>query len=206
MILKTLAVGPIMANCYIIGCESTKSAAVIDPGEEADRILKELAKDSLTLKYIINTHGHFDHVGGNYDLKKASGADIVIHPADEAMLADLVRTAAAFGLSAQNSPAPDRTVQEGDTISFGEISLRVLDTPGHSPGGISLHTDNMVFVGDTLFAGSIGRTDLPGGDFQTLISSIKTKLFPLGDDTKVYTGHGPATSIGQEKRANPFLR
>jgi glyoxylase-like metal-dependent hydrolase (beta-lactamase superfamily II) len=195
-----------MANCYIIGCESTKSAAVIDPGEEADRILKELAKDSLTLKYIINTHGHFDHVGGNYDLKKASGADIVIHPADEAMLADLVRTAAAFGLSAQNSPAPDRTVQEGDTISFGEISLRVLDTPGHSPGGISLHTDNMVFVGDTLFAGSIGRTDLPGGDFQTLISSIKTKLFPLGDDTKVYTGHGPATSIGQEKRANPFLR
>jgi glyoxylase-like metal-dependent hydrolase (beta-lactamase superfamily II) len=195
-----------MANCYIIGCESTKSAAVIDPGDEADRILKELAKDSLTLKYIINTHGHFDHVGGNYDLKKASGADIVIHPADEAMLADLVRTAAAFGLSAQNSPAPDRTVHEGDTISFGEISLRVIDTPGHSPGGISLHTDNMVFVGDTLFAGSIGRTDLPGGDFQTLISSIKTKLFPLGDDTKVYTGHGPATSIGQEKRANPFLR
>ncbi|MCF8027794.1 MAG: MBL fold metallo-hydrolase [Desulfobacteraceae bacterium] len=206
MILKSLAVGPIMANCYILGCESTKSAAVIDPGDEADRILKELAKDGLTLKYIINTHGHFDHVGGNYDLKKASGADIVIHPADEPMLADLVRTAAAFGLSAQNSPAPDRTVQEGDTISFGEISLRVLDTPGHSPGGISLHTDNMVFVGDTLFAGSIGRTDLPGGDFQTLISSIKTKLFPLGDDTKVYTGHGPATSIGQEKRANPFLR
>lgn len=206
MILKSLAVGPIMANCYIIGCESTKSAAVIDPGDEADRILKELAKDGLTLKYIINTHGHFDHVGGNYDLKKASGADIVIHPADEPMLADLVKTAAAFGLSAQNSPAPDRTVQEGDTISFGDITLRVLDTPGHSPGGISLHTDNMVFVGDTLFAGSIGRTDLPGGDFQTLISSIKTKLFPLGDDTKVYTGHGPATSIGQEKRANPFLR
>ncbi|MFO7860155.1 MAG: MBL fold metallo-hydrolase [Desulfosalsimonas sp.] len=206
MILKSLAVGPIMANCYIIGCESTKSAAVIDPGDEADRILKELAKDGLTLKYIINTHGHFDHVGGNYDLKKASGADIVIHPADEAMLADLVSTAAAFGLSAQNSPAPDRTVQEGDTISFGEITLRVLDTPGHSPGGISLHTDKMVFVGDTLFAGSIGRTDLPGGDFQTLISSIKTKLFPLGDDVKVYTGHGPATSIGQEKRANPFLR
>jgi len=206
LILKSLAVGPIMANCYIIGCESTKSAAVIDPGDEADRILKELAKDGLTLKYIINTHGHFDHVGGNYDLKKASGADIVIHPADEPMLADLVKTAAAFGLSAQNSPAPDRTVQEGDTISFGDITLRVLDTPGHSPGGISLHTDNMVFVGDTLFAGSIGRTDLPGGDFQTLISSIKTKLFPLGDDTKVYTGHGPATSIGQEKRANPFLR
>ncbi|MBA2880301.1 glyoxylase-like metal-dependent hydrolase (beta-lactamase superfamily II) [Desulfosalsimonas propionicica] len=206
MILKTLAVGPIMANCYIIGCENTKSAAVIDPGEEADRILKELAKDNLTLKYIINTHGHFDHVGGNYDLKKASGADIVIHPADEAMLADLVRTAAAFGLSAQNSPAPDRTVQEGDTISFGEITLKVLHTPGHSPGGISLHTDNMVFVGDTLFAGSIGRTDLPGGDFQTLISSIKTKLFPLGDDVKVYTGHEQATTIGQEKRANPFLR
>ena len=206
MILKALAVGPIMANCYILGCENTKSAAVIDPGEEADRILMELAKDNLTLKYIINTHGHFDHVGGNTGLKKASNAEIVIHEADAPMLTDLGRAAGAFGLSVQDSPPADKYVDEGDLISFGEISLKVLHTPGHSPGGISLHTDGIVFVGDTLFAGSIGRTDLPGGDFQTLIASIKTKLFPLGDDVKVYTGHGPSTTIGQEKQINPFLR
>lgn len=206
MILKALAVGPIMANCYILGCERTKSAAVIDPGEEADRILMKLAEDKLTLKYIINTHGHFDHVGGNAGLKKASGADLLIHKADAPMLGELGRTAASFGLPAENSPAPDRTIDEGDEISFGEITLTVIHTPGHSPGGISLHTDKMVFVGDALFAGSIGRTDLPGGDYNTLISNIKTKLLVLDDDTKVYTGHGPATTIGQEKRINPFLR
>lgn len=206
MILKALEVGPIMANCYIIGCEKTKTAAVIDPGDEADRILMQLAEEKLTLKYIINTHGHFDHVGGNHGLKEASGADVIIHQADAAMLADLGRTAGAFGLSVKDSPPADRTVDEGDTISFGDITLKVLHTPGHSPGGISLHTNGMVFVGDTLFAGSIGRTDLPGGDFQTLIASIKTKLLALGDDVKVYTGHGPATTIGQEKRVNPFLK
>ncbi|MFP4158603.1 MAG: MBL fold metallo-hydrolase [Desulfosalsimonas sp.] len=206
MILKALAVGPIMANCYILGCERTKSAAVIDPGEEADKILMKLAEDKLTLKYIINTHGHFDHVGGNSQLKNASGAELVIHKADEPMLAELGRAAASFGLSAENSPPPDKTVDEGDVISFGDISLKVLHTPGHSPGGISLLTDKMVFVGDSLFAGSIGRTDLPGGDYNTLITSIKTKLLSLDEDTKVYTGHGPATTIGQEKRVNPFLR
>lgn len=195
-----------MANCYILGCERTRSAAVIDPGDEADRILLKLAEDNLRLEYIINTHGHFDHVGANGPLKKATGAEIVIHPADAPMLAQLGRTAASFGLSVENSPPPDRTVGEGDVISFGDISLKVLHTPGHSPGGISLYTDGMVFVGDTLFAGSIGRTDLPGGDFNTLIAAIKTKLFPLGDDVLVYTGHGPETTVGREKRANPFLR
>ncbi|MFO7931536.1 MAG: MBL fold metallo-hydrolase [Thermodesulfobacteriota bacterium] len=206
MILKALAVGPIMANCYILGCDRTKSAAVIDPGEDADRILMKLSEEKLTLKYIINTHGHFDHVGGNSQLKNASGAELLIHKADEPMLAELGRAAASFGLSAENSPPPDKTVDEGDVISFGDISLKVLHTPGHSPGGISLLTDKMVFVGDSLFAGSIGRTDLPGGDYNTLITSIKTKLLALDEDTKVYTGHGPATTIGQEKRVNPFLR
>lgn len=206
MILKALAVGPIMANCYILGCERTKSAAVIDPGEDADRILMKLAEEKLTLEYIINTHGHFDHVGGNSQLKNASGAELVIHKADEPMLAELGRAAASFGLSAENSPPPDKTVDEGDVISFGDISLKVLHTPGHSPGGISLLTDKIVFVGDSLFAGSIGRTDLPGGDYNTLITSIKTKLLALDEDTTVYTGHGPATTIRQEKRVNPFLR
>lgn len=206
MIIKTLAVGPIMANCYIVGCESSKQAAVIDPGDETDKILMALAEARLTVKYILNTHGHFDHVGGNRRMKDATGAELLIHSDDTRMLESLPQAAAAFGLSAESSPPPDRTIAEGDTITFGDITLRVLHTPGHSPGGVSFHSNGAVFVGDTLFAGSIGRTDFEGGDFNTLISSIKNKLFPLGDDVTVYTGHGPTTTIGQEKQMNPFLR
>jgi glyoxylase-like metal-dependent hydrolase (beta-lactamase superfamily II) len=195
-----------MANCYILGCERTREAAVIDPGDETDKILMSLASEKLTLKHILNTHGHFDHVGGNRQLKDATGAELLIHAADAAMLAQLSASAAAFGLSAQNSPPPDRTVAEGDRVTFGDIALTVLHTPGHTPGGISFHTDRCVFVGDALFYGSIGRTDFPGGDYDTLIASIRTKLFTLDDDTTVYTGHGPATTVGQEKRSNPFVR
>lgn len=205
MILKEMPVGPIMANCFILGCEDTRQAAVIDPGDEADRILMALAENKLTLKYIINTHGHFDHVGANKRLKEATGAQIVIHPQDAPMLSQLSITASAFGLSAENSPKADVLVEDGDTISFGNITLKVIHTPGHTPGGISLHTGKALFVGDTLFQGSIGRTDLPGGDYATLINSIKKQLFILGDDTVVYTGHGPRTSIGTEKRFNPFV-
>jgi len=205
VIIKTLEVGPIMANCFIVGCEKTKSAVVIDPGDEADRILLELAESGLAVKYILNTHGHFDHVGANGRLKKATGADILIHKGDAPMLPMLSSAAAAFGVKSENSPPADRFIADKDTITFGEITLTVIHTPGHSPGGVAFVTDRTAFVGDTLFAGSIGRTDFPGGDFNTLISSIKTKLFALEDDTKVYTGHGPATTIGREKRSNPFL-
>ena len=204
MIIKRLAVGPIMANCYILGCEDSRSAAVIDPGDETARILSALAEARLAVRYIINTHGHFDHVGGNKGLKAATGADILIHPLDEPMLSQLAASAAGFGLSAENSPPADRTIEEGEQITFGKITLRVLHTPGHTPGGISLHTDGYVFVGDALFAGSIGRTDFPGGDYDTLISSIRQKLFALDDTIKVLSGHGPETTIGQEKRHNPF--
>lgn len=204
MILEKLEVGMIMANCYIVGCEQTKEAVVIDPGDEADRILYHLADHQLTVKYIINTHGHFDHVGANKALKQATGAEILIHAADAPMLSGLSQMASAFGLAAENSPPPDRTVKEGDTLSFGTIRMKVLHTPGHSPGGISLVTNKKAFVGDTLFAGSIGRTDFPGGDFDTLISAIQTKLFPLGDDVTIYCGHGPETTIGMERRTNPF--
>ena len=204
LIIEKMEVGPIMANCFIVGCEETRQAAVIDPGDEADLILYRLAGSKLTVKHIINTHGHFDHVSANRQLKQATGADIIIHAADAPMLTSLSDMASASGLSCDNSPPPDRTVDEGDIIAFGNIEMKVLHTPGHSPGGISLVTGKTVFVGDTLFAGSIGRTDFPGGDFDTLISAIRNKLFPLGDDVTVYCGHGPETTIGREKRTNPF--
>jgi glyoxylase-like metal-dependent hydrolase (beta-lactamase superfamily II) len=194
-----------MANCFILGCEQTKEAAVIDPGDDTDKILLSLAESALTVKFIINTHGHFDHVGGNMRMKSATGAEIVIHPLDAHMLGSLSSTAAAWGLPSEDSPPPDRTVEDGDTLSFGNITLTVIHTPGHSPGGISLFGNGNVFVGDTLFAGSIGRTDFPGGDYGTLVSSIRNKLFVLGDDVRVFTGHGPETTIGREKKYNPFV-
>jgi hydroxyacylglutathione hydrolase len=204
MIIRSMQVGPLQANCFIAGCEETRHAAVIDPGGDADRILLALANDRLTLKAIINTHGHFDHVSANKALKEATGADLMIHPHDAPMLTHLARGAAQWGLRSEDSPEPDRLLQEGDTVTVGRIQFKVFHTPGHTPGGISLYADQVVFVGDTLFAGSIGRTDFPGGDFNTLISSIHTKLFTLPDDTTVYTGHMEPTSIGKEKRYNPF--
>jgi glyoxylase-like metal-dependent hydrolase (beta-lactamase superfamily II) len=205
LIIESLTVGPIMANCFIAGCEKTGEAAVIDPGDESDRILLTLAGLKLKVKYIINTHGHFDHVGANKKMKDATGADLLIHSLDAPMLGYLSRSASAWGLNAEDSPPPDRLLKDGDEVKFGNISLKVIHTPGHSPGGISLHSNGFLFVGDTLFAGSIGRTDFPGGDFDTLVSSIRKKLFVLGDDVRVFTGHGPETTIGDEKRHNPFV-
>jgi len=205
LIIKELVVGPLMANCFICGCSKTKEAVVIDPGGDANTILLSLADSKLKAKYIINTHGHFDHVSANGKMKDATGADILIHPLDAPMLEKLSSNAAFFGVSVENSPPCDQTLEEGDTVSFGDITLKVIHTPGHTPGGISLYTNGVVFVGDTLFAGSIGRTDFPGGDFSTLISSIKTKLFKMEDDIRVFSGHGPETSIGTEKRHNPFV-
>jgi hydroxyacylglutathione hydrolase len=206
LIIKKLEVGPIMANCFILGCENTKEAAVIDPGDDADRILMTLAKENLTVKYLVNTHGHFDHVGANKRMKEVTSAPLAIHPEDVPMLSQLSRSAASFGLAADNSPEPDLLLNDGDTVAFGDITLAVIHTPGHSRGGICLYTKGHLFAGDTLFAGSIGRTDLPGGDYDTLITSIKEKLLSLPDDTIVYTGHGPETTIANEKRMNPFLR
>ncbi len=195
-----------MANCYIVGCEDTRKAVVIDPGADADRILMELARLKLSVQYLLNTHGHFDHVGANKKMKAATGADILIHALDAPMLSRLSASAAAWGMVAEDSPAPDRFLEDGDTISFGNLTLEVMHTPGHTPGGVSFYTNDSVFVGDTLFASSIGRTDFPGGNYDTLIASIRNKLFRLDDLTRVFSGHGPETSIGQEKRYNPFVR
>ena len=205
MIIKTLPVGPIMANCFIVGCKETLETAVIDPGDEADKILQLVADLDLNIKTIINTHGHFDHVSANKGIHTATNAPILIHALDAPMLAQISASAANWGLSAEDSPPPERTINDGDTITFGQITLKVLHTPGHTPGGVSLFTDGHVFVGDTLFAGSIGRTDFPGGDFAILKSSIQDKLFELGDDVRVYTGHGAETTIGHERQHNPFV-
>jgi hydroxyacylglutathione hydrolase len=200
-----LVVGPIQANCYVLGCERTKEAAVIDPGGDVDKILMTLAKDKLRCVYIINTHGHFDHTGDNKRLKEVTGAKLVIHRADAPMILQQGSNGSMWGMEVEDSPPPDLYVEEGDVISLGDISLQVLHTPGHSPGGTSLLTDKIVFVGDTLFAGSIGRTDLPGGDYDTLIRNVKEKIFSLGDDVVIYPGHGPKTTVGREKRHNPFF-
>lgn len=212
MIIRQMALGPIQANCFIVGCEETRQAVVIDPGDDTDRILTTLAGDRLRVVHIINTHGHFDHVGANKRLKKVTGANILIHSADAPMLSQLSSSAAAWGLAAEDSPTADQLLEDGDTIEFGTHTLTVLHTPGHTPGGICLYTEynhgstpkKAVFVGDTLFAGSVGRTDFPGGNFDTLINSIRTKLFALSDEVDVYPGHMGNTTIGVEKRSNPF--
>ncbi len=208
MIFQSLVVGPLEVNCFILGCEKTYNAIVIDPGGNVDIIISYLERFNLNLKYILNTHGHFDHVAGNYDLKLATNAKLLIHREDAPMITNISTTAMMFGIHVKDSPPPDMFIDEGDEIYVGEeILLKTLHTPGHSKGSCSfiLEGYNAVFVGDTLFAGSIGRTDLPGGDYQTLINSVREKLFVLPNDTKVFPGHGPETTIGYEKRFNPFF-
>ncbi len=210
MILLGMEVGSLGTNCYIIGCEETLEAAVIDPGGDAGRILSELSRHNLKLSKIINTHGHVDHIGGNRKLKEESQAELIIHTADASMLTSSGRNLSLLSGFAITGPAADRTVKEGDQIKVGNtVTLDVLETPGHTPGGISLKLDVgekvLIFVGDTLFNGSIGRTDFPGGSYRQLIESIQQKLMVLPDDTEVYPGHGPGTTVGFEKAHNPFL-
>jgi glyoxylase-like metal-dependent hydrolase (beta-lactamase superfamily II) len=203
--MTSLPTGPLEVNCYLVGCEETGKAAVIDPGGNVNSILELLRQHDLTLVMVINTHGHFDHIGANQSLLEKTGCELAIHQDDAPLLQRAAEHAALFGLNTSRSPEPTRLLKDGDVIELGNLSFKVIHTPGHSPGGICLHVDNCLFVGDTLFCGSIGRTDLPGGNHQQLISNIKNKLLCLADETKVYPGHGPATTIGQEKRHNPFL-
>jgi glyoxylase-like metal-dependent hydrolase (beta-lactamase superfamily II) len=207
MIHKLLAVGLLEVNCYILGDEETKEAVVIDPGGDEAEILDVLQHHGLTLKYIIDTHGHFDHVDANQPLKDATGAQIAIHAADALMLSKPSMEALFFTGNRLRTSEADINLNEGDMLTFGPYRLKVLHTPGHTPGGISLVMEDhpLVYVGDTLFAGSIGRTDFPGGDFNTLIQGVRQKLFPLGDHFTVYPGHGPVTTIGQERKYNPFF-
>jgi glyoxylase-like metal-dependent hydrolase (beta-lactamase superfamily II) len=205
MILIRLVVGPLQVNCFILADDKTREAVVIDPGDDASDILKIIGEKGLKVRYIVNTHAHFDHVGANTAIKEATGAELLLHEADAPVLATVSHQSRSFGMNPVSSPAADRLLKHGDIIAAGEVSLKVLHTPGHTPGGISLLEQGMVFTGDALFAGSIGRTDFPGGDLMTLLRSIKTHLMTLPDDTKVFSGHGPASTIGEERRENPFL-
>jgi len=187
--LKKLAVGDYLANCYILGCKETREGVVIDPGDEVPLILREISKSGLTIRAILITHGHVDHIGGASELRRVTKAPVMIHALDAPAL----------------NSGPDAHLVDGQTIQVGTYPVSVIHTPGHSPGGVCFYAPGAVFTGDTLFAGSIGRTDFRGGDYNALIQGVRAKIFPLGDDLRVYPGHGPATTIGRERATNPFF-
>ncbi|MEJ5301494.1 MAG: MBL fold metallo-hydrolase [Thermodesulforhabdaceae bacterium] len=209
MIIEHLVVGMLQTNCYIIADPSSKEAFVIDPGGEAKRIHNFLTSKGYTLKAILLTHGHFDHVLDAWSLKKLSGGEIYLHPLDEPLLHNRMVGVGAFimGKTPSVNLSADKTLQEGDILKLGNIEIHVIETPGHTPGHVSFYvpSQRLIFVGDTLFDGSIGRTDFPGGSYEQLIASVRTKIFPLGDDVIVYPGHGPSTTVGKERRTNPFF-
>ncbi len=205
MLLKTITVGPLGVNCYLIACEKTKAGAVIDPGDDAPIILNAIQENNLDMKYILLTHGHVDHLAHLTKIKQETGAQFLMHSQDEFLLKGLFAQALMFGLSNPGNPKPDRFLSEGEIIALGELQIKVLHTPGHSPGSVTFYVEDKLFVGDLIFSGSIGRTDLPKGDYQTLIDSVQKKIFTLPDETKIYPGHGSNTMVGLEKAINPFF-
>lgn len=206
MLVKKLVVGDLQTNCYILGDEKTKEGVVIDPGGDIDEIEKVIQKEGLNIKYIILTHGHADHIAALNELKKKTNALILIHPADSDMLVDPIYNLSSFTGEDLICPKADKFLDDGDKVKVGGFELEVLHTPGHSPGGISLFGDKMIFTGDALFCGGIGRTDFPGSSHTQLLNSIKNKILSKPDDTVVHPGHGPETTIGEEKRNNPWIR
>ncbi len=205
MIVNKVVVGPLASNCYIVDSESNREGVIIDPGADAEEILKNVKDLGLKTKFIVLTHGHMDHIGALKEVKEATGAEVAIHT-DDAKALHEQSLGRMFGLSYPSPPAPDRLLKGGDSIDIGDLHFLVLHTPGHSPGGICLLGEGVVFSGDTLFNYGIGRHDLPGGSYNQLMNSIYTKLMILPDNTIVYPGHGPDTTIGTEHRGNPFLR
>lgn len=208
MILETFAVGPLQCNCTLIGDEEAGEAIVIDPGDEVARIYKRLTELGLKLKQILITHAHIDHVGGALKLKRLTGAPILLNENDLPLLKMMATQAAWLGMPAPETAPPDESLADGMNVGLDRYPAEVLHTPGHTQGSVCLHFApmKMVIAGDTLFAGSIGRTDLPGGNYGRIIDSINTRLLALPDETRVLPGHGPATTIGEERKSNPFLQ
>lgn len=207
MIFETIVVGELGVNCYLLADSETKEGIVIDPGAEPKRILAAIKNSGVKVLNVLNTHGHFDHIGGNRSVTEATGGKLMISKEDEPFLSRASSSASMYGLAAENSPSPASYLAEGDIIRFGSHELKVIHIPGHSPGGscFYLAKDGILISGDSLFAESVGRTDLPGGSQAQLVGAIRSKLLTLPEGTKVFPGHGPATTIGHEKRHNPYL-
>jgi hydroxyacylglutathione hydrolase len=211
MILETRAVEPFFKNGYVLGCEETREGVVIDPGDEVDQLIAAAAAQRLSIRHILLTHAHLDHVTGVARAKAAFGAPVWLHPDDLFLYDAAPDQGRMFGFAVEPQPRPDHFYAHDQALSFGRYDVRVHHTPGHCPGGVCLQVGPagrpglQLFVGDTLFAGSIGRTDLPGGDLTTLMRSIREVLFAFPDEAQVFAGHGPSTTIGEEKATNPFV-
>jgi hydroxyacylglutathione hydrolase len=211
MIVEVRAAGPFQENGYVIACEDTREAVLVDPGDSVAELLQYAARAQLSIRHILLTHAHIDHITGVAAARRATDAPVHLHRDDTFLYDDAVAMGAMFGMRVEAPPPVDQFYVSGTAIRFGNLEARPHHTPGHSPGGVCLELGEAgrkgqdLFVGDTLFAGAIGRTDLPGGDYATLIASIREVLFAFGDEARVYSGHGRATTIGRERRTNPFL-
>lgn len=212
MIVECRAVAPFLKNGFVVACDRTRDAVIIDPGDEVDDLLAIVREGQLSVRHILITHGHMDHVAGVTAARQATGAPVALHPDDLFLYQAATEQGRIFGYEVDQPAPPDVFLDAGGRITFGSLEATVLHTPGHSPGGVCFFIGPAggapveLFAGDTLFAGSIGRTDLPKGDYKTLMTSIREVLMTLPDDVNVYAGHGPATTIGEERRNNPFLR
>jgi len=209
VIKKTFVVGPLQCNCTLLACEKTGEAVLIDPGDEGSRLVSELQGLNVKVKYLLHTHAHFDHIGATGFLKSHTQAQVCLHQGDQGIYEMLPVQGQMFGMQFDPAPKIEKFLTDEEILEFGEHKIQVIHTPGHSPGGICFKLtggDEWLFSGDTLFQGSIGRTDLWGGDFDLLTKSIKRRIFTLKEDIAVFPGHGPSTFVGQEKRHNPFFQ
>lgn len=202
---RAMRLGPLENNTYLIVSAGTGETAVVDVGFEPGAVIDAIRREGLTVRLLLNTHGHYDHVAGMREVQEACGGEYWIHPADRPLIERLTEQGAMFGFPPARAPGVVHDLFDGQTIVLGADALKVIATPGHSPGGVCFHLGDDLWAGDTLFAGSVGRTDLPGGSMEQLERGIRTRLFPLGDTVCVHTGHGPGTTLGRERRHNPFV-
>jgi hydroxyacylglutathione hydrolase len=205
MFLETVVVGPLQENSYVVACEDAREAVIIDPGAEAERIYQVITLQGFKLKYVLNTHGHIDHIGGVAEIVAKTGVPFLLHEADLYLIEEINRDPLQMFFQIKIPPRPTRFLHDGDIIPVGKLEMQVLHTPGHTPGSVCFLTDKTLFSGDTLFANGVGRTDFPGGSHEHLLQSIREKLFVLDDDVRVYSGHGSVTTIGNERQFNLFL-